>query len=109
MRVIVAAEEHRDWKEVAKNNGINEKTARGIIQRGTSVNKRRGGRKHQKLLHEHEEHLLNKLTENPGPTLKSLKENSKNVFDLDVTISTIDRHLDSKLITLKKVHYQPEI
>ena len=104
----MAARENDDWKEVAKNNGINQKTARGIIRSGSGPPKPRGGFRHRKLLAEHEDYLLQKLSENPGATLKSLKEDLLNKFHLTVGTSTIDRHLDSKLITVKKAIYQPE-
>lgn len=108
IRILNAYDLGGDWKTVAANNGINLETARSIVKRGTPTVKKRGGFRHRKLLAEHEDFLLKKLAENASATLKSLQEALQYVFHLTVSITTIDKHLDSKLITVKKVSHYPE-
>lgn len=101
-RIIEAYDLRADWKLVAKNNGVKLKSAKGIIKSGSVCPKPRGGMRRQKILEEHEEFLLNILAENPGATLKSLKDELLAVFHLRVSATAIANHLRSKLTTVKK-------
>ena len=103
-------ENGENWEAVASANGVNKRTAYGWIRKGTSEQKKRGGvvANRLKIKKEHEDFLINKLEENCQLTLKELSAKLLNQFGIAVTPQSIGNHLNGRLITVKKIHTQPE-
>ena len=106
-RVLAAAIANEDWKAVATANGVPVQTAYGWIRKGEEEDKPRGGRRFQKVETKHIDLMLEWLSENPLFTLKEIKEKLLAEQNLNVTTTTIHKHLDGQLFTLKKVLVEP--
>lgn len=105
-RLISAYENGRDYIETARVLGIQRRTACEIILIFKRTGRRhalsRGGRRPHIINDEMHEHLLNFVGEKPTATLDEMKANLLDAFPLrPVSVSTIARHLDGCLITLK--------
>jgi transposase len=108
-RVISAAENGEDWVAVATANGVKKSTADKWVRKGTAVQKSRGGMVLStiKMKGEHVDFLIDKLNENSLLTLNEMSNALQENFNLRVSLKTISRHLEGRMITLKGVHYQP--
>ena len=110
-RIITAAENLEDWRAVARANGCNVNTARRWVVNGEKcfeVKPRGGTRKEVvKFMEDHKKFLIAVLEENCQASLKYLSERLRNHPDPDIAVnvstSTIKRHLDGACFTLKKV------
>jgi len=110
-RIITAAENLQDWRSVAIANGCNVNTARSWVvggERCLQVKPRGGTRnERQKFSQYHKQFLITLLEENCQASLKYLSERLRNHPDpeivVNVSTSTIKRHLDGACFTLKKV------
>lgn len=109
-RVIAAAESGEDWVAVAAANGVKKSTAYSWIRKGTPVQRLRGGTVPVcvKILEIHIEEMLQWLEDNPQLTLRELAVKLRLQFAVHVVPQTVARHLDGRLFTVKKVHFQPE-
>jgi len=108
-RIIEAAVNGADWEDIVLANGCKLSSARRWITTGNCKNKQRGG-KHEgiiKLNDAHEDYLLTCIEEDCQITLCKLKEKLMQKFGLKICESTISRHLENKLYTVKKVTTVP--
>lgn len=110
MRVLQAYENGDDWQMVADANGVKIKTASGWIKKGTVSQKKRGGVVETvlKIKPEHVDHLIKMLEENCQLSLKQLQDELMKSFGISVSHQTISNHLHGRLITVKKIHVQPD-
>lgn len=108
-RVIKAAENEEDWVAVATANGVHKSTADNWVRKGIATHKSRGGLKQSvvKIQTAHVEFLIDLLNENALRTLKEMAKALHEKFQLLVSLKTISRHLDGRMISLKMLHYQP--
>ena len=109
-RLIKAFENGSDWKEATETLNIKESIARSIILRHCeedSVEDRRGGRRDEavKLITEVIERIVAMVEVKPDIILKAIQEelaaSRTRVF---ISITTISRGLEGRLITMKKLH-----
>jgi transposase len=109
-RVLAAADSGDDWVTVANANGVKKSTAYAWIRKGTSAQKSRGGvvQKCVKVEAVHIEALLDMLGDNPQLTLREMAARLQVEFALVVTPQTIALHLDGRMFSVKKVHFQAE-
>ena len=109
-RLIQAFENGSDWKEAAETLNIKESTARSIILRQCeedSVADRRGGRRDEavKLTAEVIERMVAMVEAKPDITLKAIQEElAASRTPVFISITTISRGLEGRLITMKKLH-----
>ncbi|CAK4709443.1 hypothetical protein LEN26_001365 [Aphanomyces euteiches] len=112
--VLIAARENKDWKLVAKTLGVREKTAAHWICLARKQNdwspqqQLWGGSRYQKVQEEHVQRLLDALSYTPDLTLESMASILATEYGVFVTTKTISQHLDGRMYTLKKMHYEPE-
>ena len=97
-----------DRRSVA--NGFSVQTAYGWIRRSEvdELPKQRGGFRSKKIEQHHIDKLLDWLSLNPLLTLVEIKNKIKAEYDLDVSTTTIHKHLDGQMFTLKKILPEPE-
>lgn len=109
-RLIQAYENGSDWKEAAETLKIKESTARSIILRycdGESVEDRRGGRRTEavKLTEDVIARIVAMVEAKPDITLKAIQEKlAASTTPVLISITTISRGLEGRLITMKKLH-----
>jgi len=102
-----AVHHNEDWKVVTQNNDVRISTARRWISKGTPTELPRGGTKNIKILEEHKAAIVNYIEENSPFTLKRIKEKLMANYNLNVSVSAIDKHCDGMMFTFKKIHEQP--
>lgn len=107
LRIITAAENGENWGTVAQTLGIKKNTAYQWIRNGSAHQKPRGGIIIKKLTNEHVEFLINNLNSNPLLTLKKMCQMLHEEFNFSVSVHTVARHLNGRLISLKTIHQQP--
>lgn len=98
--------------EASKITGINNQTCYSILKKfkitGSFKNNIKGGNKNMKITEEMK-HFIEKLIEiNSSITLKDIKENIYNNYNISISLSSIYRILLSLKITLKKASIQLE-
>lgn len=108
-RRVLAAVESGNWKSVAVANGVPVPTAYGWIRRADEQPRQRGGCRVRKIEERHVEKLLDWLSSNPLLTLVEMKNMLKFEFELDVSTTTIHKHLHGKMFTLKKAISEPHL
>ena len=106
-RVIEEANKCGDWKHLAQQLGINEKTAYTWIRNETPLPKRKGGSR-KKLSEDNIDRLCEEMEKDPALTLEQLVEKVRNLFGVQVSKSSLSEYLKGKLVTLKKAHAEPE-
>lgn len=105
-RILRASRNGESLKDVATTLNINYRTVQTIARRDSSPEKERGHRQ-KKLGSVHSDFLRERIRNNPTLTLRRMKELLHEHFDISVSISTIDRHLDGIHYSVKKLTIQP--
>ena len=103
-RVIDAYVNSQSWHTVAKENGVLHKVAYGWIRAFIKQKpvKKRGGNKKAYLNEEHIEELLHWIENDPSVKLKTIQHRVAEQFGRQISSSTISRHLDGQLYSLRK-------
>jgi len=109
-RIVAAADNGENWQALAAANGVKSQTAYRWVRKGDAQQKPRGGTKPAalKIGTEHKQAMIDRLNDEPQMTLREIAVRLQLVFGLYVSGSTIARHLDGRMISLKQVHCQPE-
>ena len=63
----------------------------------------RGGKRHQKVKEEHINYMIDTIENDPLLTLKELTDQLYSKFNLPLSKTTVSRHLDLQLYTLKGI------
>lgn len=105
-RLINAYIEGRDYIELAENLNINIRSAYRIIRQFKTTNKRHalpsGGHAPRKITSEFSEELVNFVESKPTATLEEMRSFLMERHEgLSISTTTIMRHLDGALMTLK--------
>lgn len=108
-RIIGAFVRGENWRLVAQMNGVNCKTAYKWLHVDNITYEAQARRGHRmKILSESQiDTILEWISEVPTLTLGRLKVRVKDVFGKEVSITTISRYLDGRLITVKKLCHIP--
>lgn len=106
-QILGAYTANGDWKALAREIGVSERTAYRWIQNG-DIPDQRGGSRRKKVQVEHITFCVNQVEDNPRITLGSLQALLKAKYDLDVSLETIRTHLDGACYTLKDIRFEPE-
>ncbi|RHZ13198.1 hypothetical protein DYB37_009937 [Aphanomyces astaci] len=110
MRVLVAYKEDKDWKLVAKHNGVAMTTARRVVNKGHVNKKPRGGARmgRSKVTPAIRDALERYVNGNCSYTLTAMKEFiAKDFPGVELSLQTISRHLLGMLYTIKTVRIEP--
>ena len=105
-RIVRAANDGGNWRQLAEQLGVNHKTAYTWIREGRDEAKQKGGRR-RKCTNEQIDVLVAMIESDPTLTLRQLSERTLPEFRVHVSPSTIHNYLQGKLITLKKAHAIP--
>ncbi|KAI9982272.1 hypothetical protein PInf_008179 [Phytophthora infestans] len=110
-RVLRAAHEGQDWRDVALKNDVKLRTAyRWINAAEDSGNwealprKPRGGKRHSKIQDEHVDYLVGLIDDNCYITLDEMVDALEARFALKVTRQTVKTHIDGRMYTVKQTH-----
>lgn len=108
--MIAASDNDEDWESLASALGVKKATAYSWIKNGNVKQKPRGGQmsSKKKLTDERVEFLIDKLNDNPLLTLKQMTDELFREYGIHVSVHTVARQLNGRLISLKCVHKQPE-
>ncbi|CAH8430499.1 unnamed protein product [Dicrocoelium dendriticum] len=108
--ILRAYEAREDWVGVAQSLKVNPKTCRNWIREWLSKKPRgkHGGARHYALTDSHLDRLVEWVSEDPSATLDALRSRLKGVFDVKVSITTVSRYLDGRLILVQKLHRSAE-
>ena len=100
--IFEAHQEDRNWREVARSLGVNEKTAYIWLRNEQASPKRRGGsqtKKTQAIV----DFLTSLIEEKPSITLREMQENIRCSFNFTLGINTVKNWLDGELFSLKNM------
>ncbi|RHY95352.1 hypothetical protein DYB35_013814 [Aphanomyces astaci] len=109
MRVLVAYKEDKDWKLVAKHNGVAMTTTRRVINKGHVNKKPRGGARmgRSKVTPAIRNALERYVNDNCSYTLTAMKEFIAEDFPgVELSLQMISRNLLGMLYTIKTVHIE---
>lgn len=106
-RVIECFERGGDWKSMASSLNIKYSTAYKWIRSGERNQMQRGGYKPKMLSDENIAFLISKLEDDCEMTLKQLKNELFQQFNITCCVSTIANYLNGQLFTFKKVRLIP--
>ncbi|OWZ12694.1 hypothetical protein PHMEG_00014101 [Phytophthora megakarya] len=98
-RVMRAAHDDLDWRDVARNNDINFRSAYRWSPR-----KPRGGRRNAKIPEEHVDFLLNLLDDNCYLTLEEMVDELEPRFGLRESRQCLKKHIDGRMYTMKQTN-----
>ena len=95
--------------EIGKILGINEKTVSSIIYRAkkNKVLCKPRGHRHRILTAEHIERIRGWVDDDCTVTLSSLQDKIREMFDIEVSTTTIHRNLDNLHYSLKRTVISP--
>jgi transposase len=102
-RIVRAANDGGNWRQLAEQLGVNHKTAYTWIHEGRDEAKQKAGRR-RKCTNEQIDVHVAMIESNPTLTLMQLSGRTLPEFGVHVSPSTINNYLQGKLITLKKTH-----
>ena len=105
-RIVRAANDGGNWRQLAEQLGVNPKTAYTWIREGRDEAKQKGGRC-RKCTNEQIDVLVAMIESDPTLMLRQLSERTLPEFGVHVSPSTIHNYLQGKFITLKKAHAIP--
>ena len=105
-RIVQAANDGGDWRQLAEQLGVNHNTAYTWIGEGRDEAKKKGERR-KKFTNEQIEALVGMDESDPTLTLRQLSDRTLAEFGVAVSPSTIHNYLQGKIITLKKAHAIP--
>lgn len=107
-RVLDAYAKRGDWSTVAFHNGMPLSTAYSLVGRGTPTYRPRGGARaaRTRMTVEATQHLEMYLEEDASMTLAVMQERLRDDCDVDVHTSTIARHLDGMMYTVKQLRME---
>ena len=107
-RVVAVYKEGGDWRAAATANGISIRTAYGYITRAEDHQPRpRGGATKKKVDTALVSRMVAYVEDNPLITLAEIRRKVQHETGVTLAISTIHRHLDGQLYTMKKVLPEP--
>lgn len=108
MRVIETAINQGNWVNVAKANGVPYQTAYGWLRNSEDENSGpRGGRRNAKVTEQHIQKMVSIVEKDPLVSLVDIKKKFWDEDRLSISTTTIHKHLDGQLITVKKVLPEP--
>ena len=109
-RIVDAYLDGEDWKQMARFNGVNTKTAYNWINVNSpsKIAQARGGSRGKKLTDSEIDEILEWLSDDASLTLAYLRSRISVEFGKDVCLSTISNYLDGRCVTLKKLCHVPE-
>ena len=106
-RVIDLHNADGDWRRLATELNVPKTTAYRWIKEGVKVDGR-GGSCNQKITTKHKEVMCSFIENNPKITLAHIVEKLHLKYTLTISKTTVFRHLDMSVYTLKSVRYEPE-
>ena len=95
-----------DWRRLAMELNVPKSTAYRWVEKGDEIDGR-GGRYNQKITAEHKDAMCNYIENNSRITLAQIVERLHLDYGLKTSKTTVFRHLDMSLYTLKGVRYEP--
>ena len=105
-RIVRAANDDGNWRQLAEHLGLNHKTSYTLIREGRDEAKQKGGRR-RKCTNEQIGVLVAMFESDPTLTLRQLSERTLPEFGVHASPSIIHNYLQGKLITLKRAHAIP--
>ena len=104
-RMLAAYDDGKDWSALASLFGVKTKTMESWIRRHEAQETvfQHGGARHQKINEHDVDAMVAWLSECSTLTLGEIQRRLRLEHNKDVSKSTISRHLDGRLITLKKI------
>lgn len=106
-RIVTCANKGNDWGALAKDLGINYKTASNWIRSGRQQMITRGGKKPKSLTEAEIDVIISWVEQDSTITLKAIKQKFHQEFRKDVSVSTIGNYLEGRQFTMKNNHYEP--
>ncbi|KUF93934.1 hypothetical protein AM588_10004293 [Phytophthora nicotianae] len=111
LRIIRAARDELNWREIATTNGVKLPTAYSWVAAAHAAEDwenpprlLRGGRRNTKIQDVHIDYLLGLLDDNCYLTLVEMVEALEARFGVRVTHQTVKRHVDARMYTMKQTH-----
>lgn len=109
VKIIQAAKEHRNWRQLAADLGVPRSTAtRWVTCVGQLENLPRGGNTRSKLEDSHIEYVLQRLRQDQLITIQDLALSIRREFGIVVTANSISNNLYGKVIIADSVQADPE-
>eukprot|EP00644_Phytophthora_capsici_P019329 jgi/Phyca11/132178/e_gw1.139.26.1 len=106
-RVLEAFNNGQDWRAIARHNGFPCTTAQYLVGHGRAENLPRGGARATKVTPEIREALELWIEECCTYTLGTLRLLVREDFDVDISETTISRHLTGMLYSVKQTRVEP--
>ncbi|KUF91227.1 Rab proteins geranylgeranyltransferase component A 1 [Phytophthora nicotianae] len=111
LRIIRAARDELNWREIATTNGVKLRTAYSWVAAAHAAEDwenpprlLRGGRRNTKIQDVHIDYLLGLLDDNCYLTLVEMVDALEARFGVRVTHQTVKRHVDARMYTMKQTH-----
>ena len=105
-RIIDLYNADGDWRHLAMELNVPKSTAYRWVKKGDEIDGR-SGRYNPKITAEHKDAMCNYIENNPRITLAQIVERLHLDYGLKTSKTTVFRHLDMSLYTLKGVRYEP--
>lgn len=100
-RIVTCANKGNNWGALAKDLGINYKTASNWIRSGRPQMKKRGGKKPKSLTEAEIDIIISWTEQDNAITLKQIKEKIHQEYGNQVSVSTIGNYLEGRQCTMK--------
>ncbi|KUF93937.1 hypothetical protein AM588_10009996 [Phytophthora nicotianae] len=111
LRIIRAARDELNWREIATTNGVKLRTAYSWVAAAHAAEDwenpprlLRGGRRNTKIQDVHIDYLLGLLDDNCYLTLVEMVDALEARFGVRVIHQTVKRHVDARMYTMKQTH-----
>ncbi|KUF91423.1 hypothetical protein AM588_10003104 [Phytophthora nicotianae] len=111
LRIIRAARDELNWREIATTNGVKLRTAYSWVAAAHAAEDwenpprlLRGGRRNTKIQDVHIDYLLGLLDDNCYLTLVEMVDALDARFGVRVIHQTVKRHVDARMYTMKQTH-----
>lgn len=105
-RIFKAYEDDKDWRQTAKDLGVNVRTAYEWLKKEQPLPKPKGGAGSRKKTPAIEDAMVRWIEEDSTLTLKNLADRVYNEYEVRVCHNTIKNWLDGKLISIKAIRPQ---
>ena len=106
-RIVDLHKADGDWHRLETELNVPKTTPHRWIKEGVRVDDR-GGSYNQKITTEHKGVMCSFIENNPRITLAQIVEKLHLKYALTISKTTVFRHLDMSVYTLKSVRYEPE-
>lgn len=105
--IIDSANRGDDWIELSKQLHVPYKTAYHWVRSGNPNPNHKGGKKPNILSEVQIGRIIEWLEDDSSLTLVQIKEKVRQVFNENISLSTVGNFLEGRLFTVKQTHYEP--